>query len=216
MNELELVAEVAEELAEPMRALRDRLALVVDQLERHVTTSTGPNPYPWRSLQTLRQDIGSAYLGATEVSHRLDGLVQALAIEDAPSWFDATAAVELALRLVHAQVSGGELELLVDLGATPPARGMAGAFALVVAQLVATSARSARALPNSAVTVRITREPHDVVVTVADNGMGSDRAAHLGELARQLLLPWGGSCEAASAAGQGCTFELRLIGNPDS
>jgi hypothetical protein len=48
------------------------------------------------------------------------------------------------------------------------------------------------------------------VVTIADNGGGSDRAAELGELARTILTPWGGLVEAASATGQGCAFELRL------
>ena len=52
----EVAVEVAHQLAEPVRALRDRLGLVVDHLERHVANSTGPSPYPWRSLQALRQD----------------------------------------------------------------------------------------------------------------------------------------------------------------
>jgi hypothetical protein len=51
---------------------------------------------------------------------------------------------------------------------------------------------------------------------IADNGAGSERAEHLGELGRALLMPWGGSCEAASEVGLGCTFELRLIAHPDS
>ena len=56
----EVAAEVARQLADPVRALRDRLGLLVDHLERHVATSTGPTPYPWRSLQTLRQELGTA------------------------------------------------------------------------------------------------------------------------------------------------------------
>ena len=48
------------------------------------------------------------------------------------------------------------------------------------------------------------------VVTIADNGDGSERAAELGELARAIVAPWGGTVDAASEAGQGCAFELRL------
>jgi hypothetical protein len=42
------------------------------------------------------------------------------------------------------------------------------------------------------------------------HGAGSPRAAGLGELARGLIAPWGGTVDAASQAGAGCTFELRL------
>ena len=58
----EVAAEIARQVAEPIRALRDRLGLVVDHIERHVAQATGPTPYPWRSLQTLRQDLGATYL----------------------------------------------------------------------------------------------------------------------------------------------------------
>ena len=36
----EVAVELARQLAEPIRTLRDRLGLVVDHLERHVATST--------------------------------------------------------------------------------------------------------------------------------------------------------------------------------
>jgi signal transduction histidine kinase len=58
--------------------------------------------------------------------------------------------------------------------------------------------------------VRVSAEDAWAVVTIADNGNGNERAAELGELARAVVTPWGGSADAASAAGQGCTFELRL------
>ena len=51
-------------------------------------------------------------------------------------------------------------------------------------------------------------------MTIADNGDGSPRAAELGELARAIVTPWGGTVDAASAVGQGCAFEIRLITKP--
>jgi hypothetical protein len=48
------------------------------------------------------------------------------------------------------------------------------------------------------------------LLTIADNGAGSARAVALGELARTILAPWAGTIDAASVAGAGCTFELRL------
>ena len=149
----EVAMEVARQLTDPVHALRDRLGLVVDHLERHVATSTGPTPYPWRSLQTLRQDLAAAYLEATSLARRIDELDRALR-DDPPGWFDPAAAVELGLHLAGHHLGAG-IELLIDLGNTPPARGVPGTVALLVAQLVAASARSARDLPGSTVSVRV-------------------------------------------------------------
>lgn len=203
--------EIARQLAEPVRALRDRLGLVVDLLERHVATSTGPNPYPWRSVQALRQDLGGAYLEATALARRVDELDRALG-EDALGWFDLAAAVDLGVRLASHHLEGPEL--LIDLGDTPPARGVPGTLALLVAHLAAACAASARALPGSTLTVRVGGDGPWAFVLLADNGAGSERAAELGELAREILAPWGASVEAASEPGAGCAFELRLTTLP--
>jgi signal transduction histidine kinase len=213
----EVAVEIAHQLAEPVRALRDRLGLVVDHLERHVATSTGPTPYPWRQLQSLRQALAAAYLEATQLARRLDELDSALH-DDPPGWFDLAAAVDLGLRLAgHHLAAGPEvpaIELLFDLGNVAPARGVPGALALLVAQLVAVCAQSARAAAGSSLSVRVIGEDSWGVVSIADNGAGSDRADQLGELARAVVTPWGGSAEAASKTGQGCAFELRLVTQP--
>jgi signal transduction histidine kinase len=208
----EVAVDVARQLAEPGRALRDRLGLVVDHLERHVATSTGPSPYPWRALQVLRHDLSAAYLEATTLARRLDELDRALA-SDPSGWFDVAAAVELGLSLAGHHLAS-ELELLIDLGHTPPARGTAGTLALLIAQLVAISASSARALPGSTLSVRVMRDPGDpawALVTIADNGAGSAGALALGDLARGVVAAWGATVDATSVAGAGCVFELRLV-----
>jgi signal transduction histidine kinase len=204
----EVAVDVALQLAEPVRALRDRLGLVVDHLERHVATATGPTPYPWRSVQALRQDLAAAYLEATTLARRLDELDRALDNEP-PGWFDVAAAVELGLHLAGHHMSSG-IELLIDLGHTPPARGSAGVVALLVAQLVAISSRSARDLPGSTLSVRVMSDGAWALVTIADNGAGNPRVASLGDLARAAVAPWGGLFDAASVPGAGCAFELRL------
>jgi signal transduction histidine kinase len=208
----DVAVEVAGQLAEPVRALRERLGLVLDHIERHVAMATGPTPYPWRSLQTLRQDLAAAYLEATNLARRLDELDRALA-DDPPGWFDVAAAVDLGIHLAGHHLATG-IELLIDLGHTPPARGTPGTLALLVAQLVSASARSARDLPGSTVSVRVGPETTAVLVAIADNGAGSVRAAALGDLARSVLAPWGGTVDATSVAGAGCTFELRLATAP--
>ncbi len=208
----EVAIEIARQIADPVRALRDRLALVVDHLERHVANSTGPTPYPWRSLQTLRQDLAAAYLEATSLARRLDELDRALD-DDPPGWFDLTAAVELGVRLAHHHLDSG-IELLIDLAAPTAVRGSSGALALLVAQLVSTCAASARSLEGSTLTVRVTIEESWAVVLIADNGGGSDRAAGVGDSVRAVLLPWGATIDAASETGQGTSFELRLMTAP--
>lgn len=208
----DVAIDVARQLADPVRALRERLGLVVDHLERHVATSTGPTPYPWRSLQALRQDLAAAYLEATALARRLDELDRALD-DDPPGWFDIAAAVDLGLHIAGHHLSAG-IELLIDLRNTPPARGVPGTVALLVAQLVALSARSARDLPGSTVSVQVVPDGEWALVTIADNGAGSARAAHLGELARSVVALWGGTIDAASVPGAGCTFELRLVIEP--
>jgi signal transduction histidine kinase len=208
----EVAIEIARQLADPVRGLRDRLALLVDHLERHVASSTGPTPYPWRSLQTLRQDLAAAYLESTTIARRLDELDRALD-DEPPGWFDLTAAVELGLRLAGHHL-GSDIELLIDLAAPTAVRGSSGALALLVAQLVAISAESARALAGSTLTVRVTIEDGWAVVLVADNGAGSPRAAAVGEAGRAVVLPWGATLDAASEDGQGTSFELRLITAP--
>ena len=204
--------EIARQLAEPVRALRDRLGLVVDHIERHVATSTGPAPYPWRSLQALRQDLAGSYLEATTLARRLDELDRALE-DETVGWFELAPAVDLGLRLAgHHLVDG--LEILIDLGQTPQVRGTPGLLALVVAQLVGACARSARALPGSTLSVRTFADPGAAVVLVTDNGGGNEDAFAIGELAREILEPWGATIDATTQAGQGCAFELRLLTVP--
>jgi len=204
----DVAVEVTRQMTEPLRALRDRLGLVVDHLERHVATSTGPTPYPWRSLQTLRQDLAGAYLEATQLARRMEELDQAI-YDEPPHWFDLAAAVDLGIHLATHHLGPG-IELLFDLHIVAPARGTPGTLALVVAQLVAVSARSARAAAGSSLTVHVWTEDAWGVVTIADNGGGDPRAFEVGEVAREILAPWGATIDVASDEGRGCAFELRL------
>lgn len=208
----EVAIDVTRELAPPLRELRERLGLVVDHLERYVATSTGPTPYPWRSLQTLRHDLAEAYLDLTQLARRIDELDQALTPGE-PQLFEVSPAVDLGLRLAAPHFQTGPLvgiELLFELGHVPNARGVAGTLALLVTLLVTASAASARASEGSTLSVRVAAEDDFAVVTIADNGNGSEQAADLGELARSIVAPWGGTADAMSTPGRGCSFEIRL------
>lgn len=205
----EVAIDVARQLTDPLRGLRDRLGLVVDHIERHVATSTGPTPYPWRSLTTLRQDLAAAYLEATQLARRVEELDRALA-DTPPQWFDLAAAVDLGLHLAGHHVGTG-IELFIDLGSVPPARGSAGTLGLLVAQLAAVCADSARGVAGSSVVVRVWTEGDESVVTIADNGAGNPRAFEVAEVVREIITPWGASIDALSDDGRGCAFELRLV-----
>jgi signal transduction histidine kinase len=206
----EVAAEIARQLADPIRALRDRLGLVVDHIERHVAQATGPTPYPWRSLQTLRQDLGATYLEATTLARRIDELDQALGGASGElAAFDLSAAVDHGIRLASHNIASG-MEVLIDLGDLPHVRGVAGTLALVVAQLIALSADSARGLPNSTLSVRTWDEDGTATLAIIDNGAGNDRAVELGDLVRQVMTPWGAEIDATSEQGHGCAFEIRL------
>lgn len=211
-----LAIEITQHVADPVRGLRDRLGLVVDHLERFVSTSTGPTPYPWRSLQSLRQDLAAAYLEVTQLARRLDELDRAI-LDRAETTFDLATAVDLGLRLAghHLAPTGPDalaapFEQLFDLGNTSPVRGIPGTFALVVAQLVGVCARSARAADNSSLSVRVWTDDGAPTVLIADNGNGDAACDEAGALARDMLAGWGVTVDAASQPGQGCAFELRF------
>lgn len=208
----EVAIDVVRRLVEPIHAMHERLGLAVDHLERHVATATGPTPYPWRSLQTLRQDLGMCYLEATKIARRLDELERAVDHEQ-DEVFDLGSAVELGLRLASHHVEVG-VELLVDLAHTPRVTGNGGCLSLLVAQMVAECARSARQLNGSSLSVRTVIDGGWALLAIVDNGAGSARASELGELARELVTPWGGSADAASELGHGCAFEIRLASEP--
>lgn len=210
----DIAMDVSRRLVEPLHRVRDRLGLIVDHLERFVARSTGPTPYPWRSLQTLRHDVADAYLEVTQLARRMEELDRALA-DDVPHWFDLQTTVDLGVRLAAHHLPSN-IELMIDLGAAPPTRGAPGTLALLVAQLVTASAESTRDVAGSSVCVRVAAEGGWSIVMVADNGNGIEHVAELSELARRIVEPWGGTADAASTSGQGCAFEIRLVAQPSA
>jgi hypothetical protein len=208
-----IAAEVAAEMAPPLGEVRDRLALIVDTLDRHVARSTGPTPYPWNELQGLRQAVAQAYLTCASLARLAGELSVALAAVGAPmGTIDVDHEVEGAVHLASRRL-GPSTELLVDTGSVPPARGAPGEMMLAVAQLVLVCAESAGKVVGSAVSVRTRFDAAAgmIVIAVADNGGGAAIAAgpalaHVAAVASRA----GGSCVGTSQDGVGSAFELRL------
>jgi signal transduction histidine kinase len=212
----EVAVDVAAELSAPLGDLRDRLAMLVDRIDRHVAYQTGPEPYPWKQLQALRQDLAAAYLETTTLARLAADLastvgalgVGAIAIDDVEHLVEA--AVQLGRHRIAAQT-----ELLVDAGVLPAVYAPASELVLAIARMVGACALSAAGADRASLAVR-TRAEEDggrtwVVITTSDNGGGAPAAAAalasvLGPFAHRL----GGSFDGTSQVGQGSAFELRL------
>jgi signal transduction histidine kinase len=210
----EVAVDVAAELAIPLGDLRDRLALLVDRIDRHVAFQTGPEPYPWRQLQALRQDLAAAYLETTQLARLSADLAATVGALDAGDAVidDVERQVEAAVQLARHRI-GPNTELLVDLGAVPPVRAPMSELVLAIARMVAACAASANAAAKASISVRTRAEDNGawVVIAAADNGAGAPEAAAaltqlLGPVAQRL----GGHFDGTSEPGQGSAFELRL------
>ncbi len=221
-----LAAELAAELTAPMQGLRDRLALLVDHIDRYISHSTGPTPYPWQALQGLRHDLGGAYLEATLLVRQLGDVQAVLAPasgtgEGRAGPVDGAHQIEVALNLLAMKHT--HVELIADVGATPPVHAEAGALALVLTRLLWLCAQSVDGVAGSAISLRSWLEPGSsgggdgggVVIAIADNGhglsMGEAEMGALFALIENVVAGWRGSLGVSVAPGLGCSFELHLV-----
>jgi signal transduction histidine kinase len=209
----DVAVDVAAELAAPLASLRDRLALLVDRIDRHVAYQTGPEPYPWKQLQALRQDLAAGYLQLThmaqlavDLAHTVDALgAPAVEIDDVEHH------VEAAVHLARHRI-GARTELLVDAGHVSPIRAPVGELTLAVARMIAACAASAELVEKASLSVRCREEDGAwIVVSTADNGAGApELAARLAATLTPFAQTLGGSFDGSSEAGKGSWFELRI------
>lgn len=201
-----IAAEVAMDLGPPMLGARDRLASVIDGVDRHVATSTGPTPYPWRALASLRQELAAAYFQATAVARRLDELRDALlGLGASPTLIPITDSVESGVHLARHRL-GKDVELVIDLGTSLRAMAAPGPLTLVVARALLAVACSG---DDRRYTLGIRAHRHDgsIVVAIADDREARGNAAQVGEQLSAVISPWGGQVNISAT---GCGFEIRL------
>ena len=207
-----VAADLAIDLAAPLRAASDRLALSVDLIDRHVATSTGPTPYPGRALGALRQDLAASYLDATVAARRIDDLRGVLlALERPPTVESVNEAVEVGVHLAGHRLID-TVELLVDLTPIPHGHIERGALALIVARAVMLCAESAAATVGSALSVRTSLDgsDHRIVVAISDNGRGTGGVLEAATQMAAVADDWGATIDAAVEDDQGCSFEVRI------
>ncbi len=219
-----LAAELAAELAQPMQGLRDRLALLVDHIDRYISHSTGPTPYPWLALQGLRHDLGGAYLEANLLVRQLGDVRTVLAAPAEQGPVDCAHEVEVALNLLAMKHTS--VELIADVAVTPPVRAAPGSLALVLTRLLWLCAQSVQGVDGSAISLRTWVEAAAesagegssgeaasearVVIAIADSGHGVSLALPESRALWQLVESWRGTLEMVVAPGHGCNIELRL------
>lgn len=211
-----LASGVAGQLSQPLRELRENLAVMVETLDRYVAEAPGPTPYPWKALHALRQELANAYLLSREVARLAGDLHEGVSAGGGARPTDVNRCVESALNLARHRVSR-HTEVFVDLGSLPLVHAVPGELMLAIAKLVLCCADSAAMRDGSALSIKTSRRHagESVVIAVADNGAGLPAAARA---AAQVVAPvirrLRGTFEGVSQPGRGSAFECRLPALP--
>jgi C4-dicarboxylate-specific signal transduction histidine kinase len=215
-----LASGVAGQLSQPLRELRENLAVMVETLDRYVAEAPGPTPYPWKALHALRQELAHAYLLSREVARMAGDLHEGVSGADGVTQVtDVNRCVESALNLARHRLSK-HTEVFVDLGSLPPVHAVPGELVLAIAKLVLCCADSAARREGSALSIKTARgrsgETETVVISIADNGSGLPAAARAAEhVVAPVVRRLRGTFEGNSQPGQGSAFECHLPAAPE-
>jgi C4-dicarboxylate-specific signal transduction histidine kinase len=215
-----LASGVAGQLSQPLRELRENLAVMVETLDRYVADAPGPTPYPWKALHALRQELAHAYLLSREVARLAGDLHEGVSgAGGAAQVTDVNRCVESALNLARHRVSG-HTEVFVDLGSLPPVHAVPGELVLAIAKLVLCCADSAAMREGSALSIKTScsrgGETEIVVISIVDNGSGLPAAARAAEqVVAPVIRRLRGTFEGISKPGQGSAFECHLPAMPE-
>lgn len=208
---------ITRELVRPLRELREDLAVMVEQLDRHMSGAHGPKGLPWKEVEALRQQLADSYLRSRRIARLVSELADAIApATKARGPIDVNKLVESALNLARHRIVP-DTEVFIDLGSVPLVRGTYGELLLAVARMIGVAADSASRAEGSALSVKTRREQDaesgrdEVVIFVADNGSGRPAAARsVTAVGEHVAAALGGVFAGTSERGIGSVFELRL------
>lgn len=210
-----LAGSVAGQLSQPLRELRESLSGMIETLDSYVSEAEGPIPYPWKSLQVLRQNLSAAYLLSRQTTRLASELFDAVTMSGGVvSPVDVNKVVDATLSLMRHRIHEST-EVFVDLGSIPLVSAVSGELMLVIAKMLICCADSAALREHSAISVKTRCEQDsgvdEVAIYIADNGAGFADAV---ESARRVLRPvlgrLSGSFDAVAEPDQGTAFECRL------
>ena len=209
-----LATGVAKEIIDPLRDIRDSLAVMVSTIDQHILTAKGPSPLPWATMKAMRERLAEAYLTSRLVSRLTSDLSKAVdTAPDSVEIVEINAVVETAVNLTRHRMTE-DTEVFIDFGTLAPASLNTGELVLALARLLMISADSARGVDSGAISIKTRTEipvgPPEVVISVMDNGSGQEKAVSAATpFMNRLASRLGGTFSGASESGQGCFFELR-------
>jgi C4-dicarboxylate-specific signal transduction histidine kinase len=184
----EIAAGVAHELADPLDRVHATLAKVVERLDRHVSTSRGPEPLSWQVVSEVRERIAEMYL---EIG-RVRRLAENLALLGAPAArgrADVNDIVERALSLAHHRFAA-DGDALLDLGSPPPVLVDAARLTQAVALLIGYAADVAGPDP-----VTVTTSGSAAGASIVLSAPGASRPVPFVEAIRAAVTDEGGWLE---------------------
>ncbi len=209
-----LATGVAQEIIDPLRDIRDSLAVMVSTIDQHILSAKGPSPLPWDTMKAMRERLAEAYLTSRLVSRLTGDLAKAVDTDpDTVEFVEINKVVETAVNLTRHRMSG-DTEVFIDFGSLSPASLNTGELVLALARLLMISADSARGVEGGAISIKTRAEApngsEEVVISVMDNGGGQTEAASaVKPFVTRLVERMGGTFAGRSEQGQGCFFELR-------
>ncbi len=201
---------VCRQMVRPLRELREELALLVENLDRHVGEAKGPRGLSWKEVDALRQTLAECYLRCRDTARLASELAHAVNRDRTTTPVDLNKLVEAALNLAGHRV-GEETEVFVNLGSLPMVRASAPELLLAMARVLCLAADSATDIDGAAISIRTRREGEWVTVFIADNGGGRpDDLPEVGRIVADALISGGGLYDGTSEPGTGSAFELRF------
>jgi signal transduction histidine kinase len=156
-----LAAGVARELAAPLEQVYGRLAKTVERLDRHVSSSRGPEPLPWQTVGEIRERIADVYMEIGRVQ-RVAASLAAIGAEEHRE-LDVNEVVERALALARHRFSG-DGDALLDLGDLPSIRGDGARLTQAITLILVHAADAVGSA--GTVTLRTGTTRTEVVVTI--------------------------------------------------
>jgi len=206
----DLARGVCRQMVRPLRELREELAVMVENLDRHVGEAKGPRGLTWKEVDALRQTLAECYLRCRDTARLASELAQAVDRDPTVSPVDLNKLVEAALNLARHRIRE-ETEVFVDLGSLPMVRAAAPELMLALARVLCLAADSARQVEGAAISIRTRRDGDWVNVNIADNGGGRpDDLDEVGSIVADALIAGGGQYDGTSEPGAGSAFELRF------